>query len=175
MDRTRWSKILLTAVLAGGAVMSFILDWRSNHLLNPLWHPHARFHGAVLLFLFAGVAATATWVLWRPSMEPNVAIVAAALLSASYWTPFFFVPYLLPGSSWWAGVPRARAADRRFRGLSQPGGGWALPPGYVLRLEAGNGGCRGEAGRKLTASDATGLSSGWSFASSKSPEWCEGE
>jgi len=85
--------------------MSFILDWQRNHLLNPLWHPHARFHGAILLFLFAGVVATGTWLLWRDSREPQAAITAAALLSASYWTPFFFVPYLLPGSSWWAGVP----------------------------------------------------------------------
>ena len=105
MDRIRTSRILLTTVLVGGAVMSFILDWQRNHLLNPLWHPHARFHGAILLFLFAGAAATGTWLLWRDSREPQVALTAAALLSASYWTPFFFVPYLLQGSSWWAGVP----------------------------------------------------------------------
>jgi hypothetical protein len=73
--------------------------------VNPLWHPHARFHAAILLFLFAGVAATALWLIWRPSLEPKIAITAVALLSASYWTPFFFVPYLLPGSSWWAGIP----------------------------------------------------------------------
>ena len=85
--------------------MSFALDWSHNHLLNPLWHPHARFHGAVLLFLFAGVAATALWLIWRRSQEPKVALTAAALLSASYWTPFFIVPYLLPQASWWAGIP----------------------------------------------------------------------
>lgn len=85
--------------------MSFVLDWSSNHLLNPLWHPHARFHAAILLFLFAGVAATALWLLWRRALEPRIGLTAAALLSASYWTPFFFVPFLLPGSSWWAGIP----------------------------------------------------------------------
>ena len=105
MKNMRVSKILLTVVLIGGAVLSFVLDWSSNHLLNPLWHPHARFHGAVLFFLFAGVAATGTWLLWRKSLEPQAAITAAACLSASYWTPFFFIPYLLPGSSWWAGIP----------------------------------------------------------------------
>jgi hypothetical protein len=99
------SKVLLTVVLGGGSIMSFVLDWSSNHLLNPLWHPHARFHAAILLFLFAGVAATALWLIWRRSLEPRTALTAAALLSASYWTPFFFVPFLLPGSSWWAGIP----------------------------------------------------------------------
>ncbi|HEY4379579.1 MAG TPA: DUF6640 family protein [Acidobacteriaceae bacterium] len=105
MDQLNKSRILLTTVLAGGSIMSFLLDWSPNHLLNPLWHPHARFHAAILLFLFAGVAATATWMLWRKSAEPEVAIKAAAFLSASYWTPFYFIPFILPGASWWAGIP----------------------------------------------------------------------
>lgn len=99
------SKAMLSVVLGGGSAMSFVLDWSPNHLLSPLWHPHARFHGAVLLFLVAGVALTAIWLLWRDSREPKVAITAAALLSASYWTPFFYVPFLLPQASWWAGIP----------------------------------------------------------------------
>lgn len=99
------SKLVLTFVLAGGSAMSFLLDWSGNHLLNPLWHPHARFHGAVLLFFFAGVAATGVWLLWRDSKEPEVGLTTAALLSVAYWTPFFFVPLLLPQASWWAGIP----------------------------------------------------------------------
>ena len=85
--------------------MSFILDWRGNHLLNPLWHPHARFHAAILLFLFAGVACVATWLMWRQSKEPDIAVTVAALLSVAYWTPFLYVPFLLPSASYWAGIP----------------------------------------------------------------------
>ena len=106
-------KILLTFVLLGGAIMSFLLDWSPNHLLNPLWHPHARYHSAILLFLYAGVAATATWLLWRRSAEPSVAFTAASLLSLSYWTPFFYVPTLLPAASYWAGIP---GHEPRIRG-----------------------------------------------------------
>ena len=105
MDRSLLGKSLLTLILVGGALMSFILDWRANHLLNPLWHPHARYHAAILLFLFAGVASVATWLLWRPSREPRVALTAASLISLAYWTPFFYVPYFLPISSYWAGLP----------------------------------------------------------------------
>jgi glucan phosphoethanolaminetransferase (alkaline phosphatase superfamily) len=104
MNRVLAGKLILTFVLVGGAIMSFALDWSSNHLLNPLWHPHARYHAAILLFLFAGVAATATWSLWRTSQEPSVAFTLAALLSLSYWTPFFYVPLLLPSASYWAGI-----------------------------------------------------------------------
>lgn len=85
--------------------MSFVLDWSANHLLNPMWHPHARYHSAILLFLFAGVASVGCWLLWRRSQEPAVGFTAAALISFSYWTPFFYVPKLFPLASYWAGVP----------------------------------------------------------------------
>jgi hypothetical protein len=98
-------KCVLTFVLIGGAVMSFLLDWSSNHLLSPLWHPHARFHAAILLFLFAGDACVGTWLLWRSSKEPDLAFSAASLLSLAYWAPFFYVPLILPQSSYWAGIP----------------------------------------------------------------------
>lgn len=62
----------MTFVLVAGAVMAFPLDWSANHLLNPAWHPHARFHGALLLFLLAGVSGAGVWLLWRDSREPEV-------------------------------------------------------------------------------------------------------
>jgi hypothetical protein len=105
---------LLTFVLLGGAGMSFLLDWQANHLLNPLWHPHARYHAAILLFLFGRVSAIGTWLLWRRSCEPHVAFTAAALLSLAYWTPFFYVPSLLPFASFWAGIP---GHEPRINGL----------------------------------------------------------
>jgi hypothetical protein len=105
MTKSQIGKFLLTFVLIGGAVLSFALDWSTNHLLNPLWHPHARYHSAILLFLYAGVASVAMWLLWRTSAEPDVAFTVAALVSLSYWTPFFYVPFLLPEASYWAGIP----------------------------------------------------------------------
>jgi uncharacterized protein DUF6640 len=104
MKRVLAARLILTFILLGGSIMSFLLDWSPNHLLNPLWHPHARYHSAILLFFFAGVAATATWLLWRPSNEPKTGITAAALLSLSYWAPFFYVPLLLTPASYWAGI-----------------------------------------------------------------------
>jgi len=104
----------MTLILLGGSVLSFVLDWRSNHLLNPLWHPHARFHGALLLFLLAGVSVMGTWLLWRRSMEPEVAFKVAAAISVAYWTPLFYIPFLLPSSTWWAGRP---GAEPRIDGM----------------------------------------------------------
>ncbi len=107
MSRIKVAKSLMTFVLLGGSLLSFVLDWSPNHLLNPLWHPHARFHGALLLFLVAGVSMTATWLLWRRSKEPKVAFQVAVAVSVAYWTPLFYIPFLLPSSTWWAGRPGA--------------------------------------------------------------------
>jgi hypothetical protein len=100
-----FGKLLLTCLLTLQTISGFALDWSGNHLLNPLWHPHARFHGALLLFLLSGVSATGVWLLWRQSREPEVAVDAAALISASFWTPFLYITSLLPGSTLWAGDP----------------------------------------------------------------------
>ncbi len=105
--RTLAARLLLTLVLAGGAISSFVLDWSPNHLLNPAWVGHARFHGALLLFFLAGVSLTGIWLLWRRSNEPHVGITAAALISASFWTPLFYITSVVPGSTAWAGNPAA--------------------------------------------------------------------
>jgi len=97
----------MTFVLVIQAALGFALDWSGNHLLNPLWHPHARFHGALLLFLLTGVSATGVWLMWRESREPEVAITASALISLSFWTPFFYIAALLPSATPWAGDPGA--------------------------------------------------------------------
>ena len=113
MNKLLAVRLLLTFVLATTTVLSFVLDWSPNHLLNPLWHPHARFHGALLLFMLAGVSGTGIWLLWRKSSEPEVALRAAAFLSLAFWTPLFYITSALPGSTSWAGVPEA---DPRLRG-----------------------------------------------------------
>ena len=45
------------------------------------------------------------WLLWRQSKEPEVAIVVAAVISLSFWTPFFYITFLLPSATLWAGDP----------------------------------------------------------------------
>jgi hypothetical protein len=107
MTRIAAARILMTTVLLGGSLLSFVLDWSPNHLLNPLWHPHARFHGALLLFLLAGVSGLGTWLLWRRSPEPDLGFKVGLGIAIAYWTPLFYIPFVLPSSTWWAGRPGA--------------------------------------------------------------------
>jgi len=113
MTRLSVARNTMTLVQIAGVALSFRLDWSPNHLLNPLWHPHAKFHGALLLFMLAGVAATSVWSMWRASREPEVAVRMAALLSLAFWTPLFYITSALPGSTSWAG---AASADPRLTG-----------------------------------------------------------
>ena len=103
MIKLRIARLILTVELILGVFLSFLLDWSDNHLLHPAWHPHARFHGALLLFFLAGASAIALWLMWRRSLEPKVAIDVAALITAAFWTPLFYVTSILPGSTAWAG------------------------------------------------------------------------
>lgn len=105
MNRMGLGRLILTGILLMQSVLGFALDWSGNHLLNPLWHPHARFHGALLLFLLTGVSLMGIWLLWRQSKEPEIAIVVAAIISLSFWTPFFYITFLLPSATLWAGDP----------------------------------------------------------------------
>lgn len=91
-DRQRLAQILMTAI----TIASFVLEGAQTNLLKPLWHPHAKFHGALLLFMLVGVSATACWLLWRKSSEPEIAVRVAACLSLPFWTPLFYTTSLIP-------------------------------------------------------------------------------
>jgi len=122
MNRIGLGKLMLTLILLIQSVLGFVLDWSGNHLLNPLWHPHARFHGALLLFLLTGVSLMGVWLLWRRSKEPEIAIAVAAIISFSFWAPFFYITFLLPSSTLWAGDP-ARVPHL---------GGWVFYPNVAV-------------------------------------------
>jgi hypothetical protein len=51
--------------------------------------------------------------MWRKSKEPELAFKVATIISFSFWIPLFFIPFLLPSSTWWAGRP---GNEPRFAG-----------------------------------------------------------
>jgi hypothetical protein len=55
--------------------------------------------------LSRGDLCTRLWLLWRRSLEPLLGIRVTMLISMAYWTPFFYIPFVLPSSTWWAGRP----------------------------------------------------------------------
>lgn len=98
----RW---ILTLVLSTTAAAAFVVNWTPNQLLSPLWHPAAKFQGALLLFFLAGACLTGIGAMWTHNSPQPIRI--AALLSLSFWTPLFYITALLPESGAWAGVVEA--------------------------------------------------------------------
>jgi hypothetical protein len=70
----------------------------------PKWHRRARFHGALLLFLRAGVSAAAVAVM-EEIRRAHGRRDHRGSIAASFWTSFFYIPFLVPGSTLWAGKP----------------------------------------------------------------------
>jgi hypothetical protein len=99
MTRNTAGKLLLSFVLIAGAAVSVLVDMNHTHLFNHHWHPHAVFHDALMLLFLCGVSLLALWVLWRRSAEPAVGLRVAALVPVLFWTPFYYITWLLPHSS----------------------------------------------------------------------------
>jgi hypothetical protein len=105
MSRTKAGKAILTFVVAVFPAAGVAADWNKTHLFNPAWHPHARYHGVSMLLIVICVSAIAIWLLWRRSIEPELGIKVAVLISLTLWTPFLYGVCLVPGSSLWVGEP----------------------------------------------------------------------
>jgi hypothetical protein len=103
--RTTIGRALLTFVVAVFPIAGALADWNRSHLFNPAWHPHAKYHGLSMLLIVICVSAVAIWLLWRRSLEPQVGIKVAVLVSLILWTPFLYAVHLVPGSSLWVGDP----------------------------------------------------------------------
>jgi hypothetical protein len=134
MNRIKLAKMIMTIVLMAGAISSFMLDWTPNHLLNPAWHPHARFHGALLLFFLGGVSTMGIWLLWHESKKPELAVKVATFISFSFWTPLILYPVCTPVCDvvgWGAGK---RTSNDGPDSLSEPAGSRLFFTTYVRLL-----------------------------------------
>ena len=71
-----------------------------------------------------GTTLIVLWLLYRPSREPDVAVIAATLFALAVWTPFLYIETLIPGTSLLASndVPVLKLA------------GLVLPPNLAIAI-----------------------------------------
>lgn len=91
-------RIILTFALIVTPVAMVAFLFNGDHIANPAWHPHARFHGAQLAGIGVAVSLLGLWLLWRRTTENRPSLIAAAVIAA---TPPLteFGALLVPGAS----------------------------------------------------------------------------
>ena len=100
MQIAKWIIALIAVLNFGGLVADALVPATAKqHLWNPLWPPHAKFHNGqtMLLGILGGSLSLAILFGFRPLTFPLFLIAAAA--AANYFVAMVFAP-LFPGTGW---------------------------------------------------------------------------
>jgi hypothetical protein len=89
MSTREWAgRWLLTVAILATPGFQVTADWMSDHITNPEWPPHAKYHLIVYhltLILFSVAAVAGCWK-WRSS-EFAAGLAAAAVFA--FWVPYY--------------------------------------------------------------------------------------
>lgn len=94
-------RLLLSLVLVATIIAEIgftWFGWTGEHIFNPDWHPHARFHAAQMVGFIVVMSLGGLWLVWRRSREPHIATSMVAGAGVCYWGGEFFA-FFIPGTS----------------------------------------------------------------------------
>jgi hypothetical protein len=90
-------RTLISLIAVQTGVGSFFFDFTDSHVFNDHWSPHARFHGAMGVFLGAGMSLLSLWYTWRKAGDARTNLQVGAWFAALYFMSFF-PSALVPGA-----------------------------------------------------------------------------
>lgn len=82
-------KVFISAITVFYGLVPALADLNETHLFNPLWSEHARFHGAWFLAFGAGVAGTASFLIWWRN-DVFVPIALGLMFAGGFWIATLF-------------------------------------------------------------------------------------
>jgi hypothetical protein len=94
-------QLLLSLVLVSTIVAAVGFDWigwTGQHIFNPEWHPHARFHMVQLSSFVILLSLMSLWLVWRRSLEPQLSALIVTALMVFLWSGEF-IALAIPGTS----------------------------------------------------------------------------
>jgi hypothetical protein len=126
MEIARWLIAFVAFTTAIGGLMAdyFIPSSGAQHIKNPRWPPHAKFHNAQSILMGLSLGVLALVILFRRSPVSRDDLWLSAILASIYWICIFAAP-LFPGTAFVD--PEFRSKTPRPMGL--PG---QLFIGFVL-------------------------------------------
>ena len=101
MEAARWIVAFVAVVTAlGGLVVDyFIPPSGRQHMKNPRWPPHAKFHNGQSILMGLGLGILALVILFGPQPLGVNGLLIAAIISSLYWVSILIVR-IFPGTAW---------------------------------------------------------------------------
>ena len=97
-----WLVTLVALVTVfGGLCADFLVPATARqHIYNPRWPEHAKFHNGQTMSLGILLGALALWLLWIPQMiDFSFRFQVATVITSFYWLAMF-AARLFPGTAW---------------------------------------------------------------------------
>jgi hypothetical protein len=92
--------LVAIATVLGGALADLVIPATSKqHMHNPHWPPHAKFHNGQTIWLGVFLGVLTLWLLWYPGGDQHVQFHFGAIAAALYWLSMLGAS-LLPGTRW---------------------------------------------------------------------------
>jgi hypothetical protein len=92
--------LVALATLFGALLADFLIPATAKqHIHNPHWPPHAKFHDGQTILLGVLLGAVSLGLLWSPSSTPWPQFMLAVVVASLYWIALLAAP-LFPGTAW---------------------------------------------------------------------------
>jgi hypothetical protein len=115
MEKAKWIIAFVGLLGIGGFLADFaIWETARQHMKNPVWPPHAKFHNAQTIQMGIGLGALTLALLFgiQPLSRGN--FLAAVGTASLYWISMILAP-IFPGTAW--SDPEFRASTPRPFGM----------------------------------------------------------
>jgi hypothetical protein len=100
MEIARWVVVLVAVFNVGGYVADAVIPFTAKqHIYNPRWPPHAKFHNAQTMLLGIGLGLFSLFLLFGTGPLTLLHFMLAAVAAALYFVAMLLSP-MFPGTGW---------------------------------------------------------------------------